>query len=243
MDEKGVYYVVDKRAGRDRRAARRQPADASTRTAGPAVTFRFNPTGGAAFGEYTAQNIGKPFAIVLDNQVISAPVIQAHIAGGSGIITGNFTPEEVVAARDPAPRRRAAGARSRCWSSARSGRSSGRTRSTPARLGGGRLRRGRRLHGVELRPRSAGIAIMALVVNVIADPRDDDADRRDADHARHRRHRADDRHGGRLERADLRAHPRGAEDGARAGTGDGSRLRAGDELDHRRQRHHADRRR
>ena len=75
----------------------------------PAVTFRFNPTGGAAFGEYTAQNIGKPFAIVLDNQVISAPVIQAHIAGGSGIITGNFTLEEFDAARDPAARRRAAG--------------------------------------------------------------------------------------------------------------------------------------
>ena len=60
----------------------------------PAVTFRFNPSGGAAFGAYTAENIGKPFAIVLDNEVISAPVIQAHISGGSGIITGNFTPEE-----------------------------------------------------------------------------------------------------------------------------------------------------
>ena len=60
----------------------------------PAVTFRFNPSGGAAFGQYTAENIGNPFAIVLDNQVISAPVIQAHISGGSGIITGNFTVEE-----------------------------------------------------------------------------------------------------------------------------------------------------
>jgi len=53
-----------------------------------------NPSGGAAFGQYTAENIGNPFAIVLDNQVISAPVIQAHIAGGSGIITGNFSVEE-----------------------------------------------------------------------------------------------------------------------------------------------------
>jgi preprotein translocase subunit SecD len=60
----------------------------------PAVSFRFNPGGGAAFGAYTAQNIGNPFAIVLDEEVISAPVIQAHIAGGSGIITGSFTPEE-----------------------------------------------------------------------------------------------------------------------------------------------------
>jgi preprotein translocase subunit SecD len=60
----------------------------------PAVNFRFNPTGARKFGDYTANNIGQPFAIVLDNEVISAPTIQAHIAGGSGIITGRFTVEE-----------------------------------------------------------------------------------------------------------------------------------------------------
>jgi preprotein translocase subunit SecD len=60
----------------------------------PAVSFRFNPAGGRAFGLYTAENIGSPFAIVLDGEVISAPVIQSHIAGGSGIITGRFTVEE-----------------------------------------------------------------------------------------------------------------------------------------------------
>jgi preprotein translocase subunit SecD len=60
----------------------------------PAVNFRFNPSGGRKFGQYTAENIHSPFAIVLDNKVISAPVIQAHIPGGSGIITGNFTVEE-----------------------------------------------------------------------------------------------------------------------------------------------------
>ena len=60
----------------------------------PAVSFRFNPTGARQFGDYTAENIGNPFAIVLDNEVISAPVIQSHIPGGSGIITGNFTVEE-----------------------------------------------------------------------------------------------------------------------------------------------------
>ncbi|NOX41340.1 MAG: protein translocase subunit SecD [Alphaproteobacteria bacterium] len=59
----------------------------------PAVSFRFNPTGGRKFGKYTADNIGTLFAIVLDNQVISAPQIQSRIAGGSGIITGSFTVE------------------------------------------------------------------------------------------------------------------------------------------------------
>jgi len=62
----------------------------------PAVNFRLNPTGGRIFGEYTAENIGRPFAIVLDDQVVSAPVIQSHIPGGSGIITGQFSVEETA---------------------------------------------------------------------------------------------------------------------------------------------------
>jgi len=60
----------------------------------PAVNFRFKPIGGRRFGDYTADNIGSPFAIVLDGEVISAPTIQSHISGGSGIITGNFSVEE-----------------------------------------------------------------------------------------------------------------------------------------------------
>jgi preprotein translocase subunit SecD len=93
MNEEGVYYVVERRAV----VTGDQLVDAQPsfdQNGQPAVSFRFNPSGGAAFGAYTAENIGNPFAIVLDNQVISAPVIQAHISGGSGIITGNFTPEE-----------------------------------------------------------------------------------------------------------------------------------------------------
>ena len=60
----------------------------------PAVNFRFNPSGARKFGDYTSENIGNPFAIVLDDEVISAPTIQSHIPGGSGIITGSFTIEE-----------------------------------------------------------------------------------------------------------------------------------------------------
>lgn len=62
----------------------------------PSVSFRFNAAGGRKFGIYTADNIGSPFAIVLDGEVISAPTIQSHIAGGSGIITGQFTVEETT---------------------------------------------------------------------------------------------------------------------------------------------------
>ena len=93
MDEEGVYYVLERRAV----VAGEQLVDSQPsfdQNGLPAVNFRFNPAGGSAFGRYTAENIGNPFAIVLDAEVISAPVIQSHIPGGSGIITGNFTPEE-----------------------------------------------------------------------------------------------------------------------------------------------------
>ena len=55
------------------------------------VSFRFNSLGGKKFGEATRDNIGERLAIVLDNEVISAPTIQSAIMGGSGVITGNFT--------------------------------------------------------------------------------------------------------------------------------------------------------
>ncbi len=64
------------------------------RTSQPVVNFKFNIRGGQKFGEVTSANVGKPFAIVLDNKVISAPVIQGPITGGSGQISGNFTVEQ-----------------------------------------------------------------------------------------------------------------------------------------------------
>ena len=59
----------------------------------PAVSFRFNNIGARKFAEVTSQNVGKVFAIVLDNRVITAPVIRSPILGGSGIISGSFTTE------------------------------------------------------------------------------------------------------------------------------------------------------
>ena len=56
----------------------------------PAVSFRFDSAGGQRFARATQQNVGKPFAIILDGAVISAPVINEPILGGSGIISGNF---------------------------------------------------------------------------------------------------------------------------------------------------------
>jgi preprotein translocase subunit SecD len=59
----------------------------------PVVSFRFNAAAGQAFGRWTQQNVGQLFAIVVDDKVISAPVIREPILGGSGQISGNFTVE------------------------------------------------------------------------------------------------------------------------------------------------------
>ena len=59
----------------------------------PVVSFRFDPVGARRFGNVTKRNVNKPFAIVLDNEAISAPVIREPILGGNGIISGNFSTE------------------------------------------------------------------------------------------------------------------------------------------------------
>ena len=61
------------------------------RSGEPIVSFRFNTSGSRKFAQATSDNVGQPFAIVLDNEVISAPVIREPITGGSGQISGSFT--------------------------------------------------------------------------------------------------------------------------------------------------------
>lgn len=60
----------------------------------PVVSFRFNQKGAERFGRLTRDNVGKPFAIVLDDLVMSYPRINEPILGGSGQISGNFTVDE-----------------------------------------------------------------------------------------------------------------------------------------------------
>ncbi|HEY7999302.1 MAG: protein translocase subunit SecD [Pseudolabrys sp.] len=84
-------YLVEKRvlvSGGDLTDA--QPGF-DQRSSEPIVSFRFNTSGARKFAQVTQENVGKPFAIVLDNEVISAPVIREPILGGSGQISGSFT--------------------------------------------------------------------------------------------------------------------------------------------------------
>ncbi|CAM3013919.1 preprotein translocase subunit SecD [Paracoccus aminovorans] len=93
MDEQGVYYIIEDSpvvSGEDLTNA--QPS--FDQNGQPAVDFRFGPSGAKRFGAYTSANIGQPFAIVLDSQVISAPVIRQAITTGSGQISGAMNVEE-----------------------------------------------------------------------------------------------------------------------------------------------------
>ena len=95
LDSPGTFYIVETRpivTGEDLENAQLD-FDQNGR---PAVGFRFNASAARDFGDHTLENIGAPFAILLDDEVISAPTIQSHIPGGSGIITGDFGVEEAT---------------------------------------------------------------------------------------------------------------------------------------------------
>ncbi|MBI1196628.1 MAG: protein translocase subunit SecD [Phenylobacterium sp.] len=92
-DNYSPAYVVKRRALVTGEMLTGAQATFDPQTGRPVVSFRFNSQGARRFGDATSQNIGKRFAIILDGKVISAPVIQSAITGGSGQISGNFTTE------------------------------------------------------------------------------------------------------------------------------------------------------
>jgi protein-export membrane protein SecD len=86
--------VVERRVlvSGDRLTSASQEFDSQTGL--PVVSFRLDSVGAKQFADVSTQHLGHRFAIVLDKQVITAPVIQSPILGGSGQITGSGTPEE-----------------------------------------------------------------------------------------------------------------------------------------------------
>ena len=89
QEQEGVYYLLEDTpvvTGEELTNA----VPGTDQNGAPSVDFRFNPAGARKFGEYTSANVGHPFAIVLDNEVISAPVIRQAITTGSGQISGSM---------------------------------------------------------------------------------------------------------------------------------------------------------
>jgi protein-export membrane protein SecD len=91
-DNTGAYLLRETPVVRGDQLVDAQPGF-DQRTNEPVINFRFNQSGARAFGSFTRDNVGRPFAIVLDDKVLSAPVIREPILGGSGQISGNFTVE------------------------------------------------------------------------------------------------------------------------------------------------------
>jgi len=85
------YYVIRKRTLISGDSL--VDAQPSFQNGNPVVSFRFDASGAKRFADATRDNVGRLFAIVLDDKVISAPRIREPILGGSGIIEGNFTVE------------------------------------------------------------------------------------------------------------------------------------------------------
>ncbi len=86
-----LYYLVDNKA--EILGDQLNDAQITIYQGIPQVNFKFNNEGTRKFGEITSKNIGKQLAIILDNKVISAPVIREPIMGGSGVISGSYTTE------------------------------------------------------------------------------------------------------------------------------------------------------
>ncbi|CDX58656.1 Protein translocase subunit SecDF [Mesorhizobium plurifarium] len=93
QDDPPVPYLIENRVLVSGEDLAKASATYDSRTNEPVVSFTFNSRGATRFGQATAANVGKRFAIILDNQVISAPQIREPILGGSGQISGNFTAE------------------------------------------------------------------------------------------------------------------------------------------------------
>ncbi len=90
-DDEPVPYVIQKRVEVDGDSLVDAQPGFDSRTNEPIVTFRFDTKGARRFGEISSRNVGRRFAIILDNEVISAPVIRSAILGGTGQISGSFT--------------------------------------------------------------------------------------------------------------------------------------------------------
>jgi SecD/SecF fusion protein len=92
----GQTYAIEDRVALDGERLTDARAGFDQRTQEPIVSFRFDSLGARQFAEITSANVGRPFAIVLDGKVLSAPVIREPITGGSGQISGSFKVEDTV---------------------------------------------------------------------------------------------------------------------------------------------------
>ncbi len=241
-DEKGnTYPVLDRvEISGDRLSDARVSFDPNTHE--PVVSFRFDSAGATRFADITRQNVGNPFAIVLDDKVLSAPVIREPITGGSGQISGSFSADSATTL---AAMLRAGALPAKLTVIEE--------RTVGADLGADAINKGIYSGIVGFVLVAAFIFILygtwgflanfALLIHTILTVLGADACRSNADAARHRRRRPRHRPCGRRQRSHQRAHPRRNTQGQERLCRDRHRLPPRLFDDHRRQHDGADRRR
>lgn len=94
--DENIEYILQQRPMLQGERLVQANSSFDSQTSRPVVSFRFDDEGAKAFAKITTENVGRQFAIVLDDKVISAPVIEEPIIGGSGQIQGNFTAAETT---------------------------------------------------------------------------------------------------------------------------------------------------
>ncbi len=210
QDRPGEKIAVRKRIDVDGADLTDARAGTSPETGDWVVNFTFNSVGARRFADVSRANVNHRFAIVLDDKVISAPVIREAITGGRGQISGSFTAQFRQRPRGAAARRRSAGAADGGGAAQRRSRTRRRQHPGGGDLAGRRVRLRHRLHGDFLRPvrlvREPGAGGQP-----VPDAGHHVAAAGDADLAGHGGNPADARHGGGRQHPDQRAHPRGAE--------------------------------
>ncbi|HEY1752676.1 MAG TPA: protein translocase subunit SecD [Caulobacteraceae bacterium] len=96
-EERGTpFLVVKRRVAVDGGMLTHAQQSFDPQTNQPVVAFRLNGAGAHRFAQVTTENVGHHFAIILDNKVLEAPVIETPIVGGSGQIQGNYTIESAT---------------------------------------------------------------------------------------------------------------------------------------------------
>jgi SecD/SecF fusion protein len=95
-DEEGQRYLLDRTSVLTGENLADAQLGFAQDTGLPIVNFRLDTSGGRIFADYTAANVGRRFAAVLDDLVVTAPTIRGMIPGGSGYIEGNFTSESAT---------------------------------------------------------------------------------------------------------------------------------------------------
>ena len=96
QDEKGERYLLDRTSVLTGENLADAQLGFAHDTGLPIVNFRLDASGARTFADYTAANVGRRFAAVLDDVVITAPTIRGMIPGGAGYIEGNFTTESAT---------------------------------------------------------------------------------------------------------------------------------------------------